>query len=226
LWLRVADGCEQIDFAVTLLGGGASVEIVAGSFDGPIGLIAAKIMARANREAEAEAIAELAPASDDDVLVVGFGPGVGLWLLSRIITNGHIAGVDSSRVMLREARRRNRVAVDSGRIELRRGTADALPWPEESFDAVATVNTIQLWRPFPACVGEVARVLRPGGRLVSFTHDWAIRRSTGMDIEDWARHAAVTFREHGLTEARWWRGKSESGKSVAFSARRDPEDAA
>lgn len=199
---------------------------MAGAFDGPIGVITARIMARANRETEAEAVKELAPARDDDVLVVGFGPGVGLRLLSRVITEGHIAGVDPSRVMLREAARRNRVAVDSGLIELRRGTADALPWEDASFDAVATVNTMQLWRPFAACVAEVARVLRPDGRLVSYTHDWAIKRSTGMDIEDWARHAAVTFLEHGLIDARWWRGKAESGKSVAFSARRDPEDAA
>ena len=33
----------------------------AGSFDGPFGMIAAMIMARANRAAEAKAVAELAP---------------------------------------------------------------------------------------------------------------------------------------------------------------------
>jgi ubiquinone/menaquinone biosynthesis C-methylase UbiE len=193
---------------------------IAGSFDGPIGIVAAKIMARANRQAEAEAIAELAPAPGDDVLVIGFGPGVGLQLLARTITTGRIAGIDPSRVMQREARRRNQAAADSGRIELRQGTADALPWPDESFGAVLTVNTIQLWKPFPASVSEVARVLRPRGQLVSCTHDWAIRRSTGMDIDEWAKYAAATCRQYGLADARWWHANAESGSSIAFTTRR------
>jgi SAM-dependent methyltransferase len=87
---------------------------------GPIGMIAAMIMARANRAAEAEAVAELAPGPGEDVLVAGFGPGVGLHLLAGLIT-------------------------------------DDLPWSGGSFDAVLTVNTIQLWRPFAASVREVAR---------------------------------------------------------------------
>jgi ubiquinone/menaquinone biosynthesis C-methylase UbiE len=190
------------------------------AFDGPVGVVTAKIMARANREAEAKAIAELGPAPDGDVLVIGFGPGVGLQLLAQAVAAGRIAGIDPSRVMLQEARRRNRQAVDGGRIELRLGTADALPWPDRWFDAVVAVNSIQLWKPFPASVAEVARVLRPGGRLVSYTHDWAIRRSTGLEVDRWAGQAAAICRGHGLAEARWRRASAESGSSVAFTARR------
>jgi len=192
----------------------------AGPFDGPIGFITATIMARANRAAEEEAVAELAPGPGDDVLVAGFGPGVGLHVLAGRITDGRIAGIDPSQVMLNQARRRNRAAVESGRIELRLGTADDLPWPGGSFDAVLTVNTIQLWRPFAASAREVARVLRPGGRLISYTHDWAIRRSSGLDVEDWAAQTAVSCRQSGLAEPRWWRAKADRGSSIAFVARR------
>ena len=52
----------------------------AGSFDGPIGIIAATIMARADH-AEAEAVAELA-SGPGDALVAGFGPAIGLYLLA------------------------------------------------------------------------------------------------------------------------------------------------
>jgi SAM-dependent methyltransferase len=189
-----------------------------GVFDGPIGIITAAIMARANRAAEEEAIAELAPRPGDDVLVAGFGPGVGLRLMAERITSGRIAGIDPSEVMRKQARRRNRAAVDSGRIELRQGTADDLPWPGGTFDAVLTVNTIQLWRPFDASVREVARVLRPGGRLISYTHDWAIRRSSGLDVDDWAAQAAALCRQCGLAEPRWWRAKADRGSSIAFVA--------
>lgn len=187
---------------------------------GPGGLVTAKIMARANQETEAEAVAELAPGPEDDVLVIGFGPGVGLSQLASVVTVGRIAGIDPSLVMMREARRRNRAAVESGRMELRQATDDALPWLDGAFDGVLAVNTIQLWNPLAEGVVEVARVLRPGGRLVTFTHDWAIKRSTGREVEDWAAHAAATCREYGLTDTKWWRASAESGRSVAFTARR------
>jgi len=190
------------------------------AFDGPIGIIAAAIMARANRAAEEEAVAELAPGPGDDVLVAGFGPGVGLHVLAGRIADGCIAGIDPSQVMLNQARRRNRAAVESGRIEVLRGTADDLPWPGGSFDAVLTVNTIQLWRPFDASAREVTRVLRPGGRLISYTHGWAIRKSSGLDVEDWAAQTAASCRQCGLAEPRWWRAKADRGSSVAFVARR------
>ncbi|HEY3648587.1 MAG TPA: methyltransferase domain-containing protein [Streptosporangiaceae bacterium] len=89
-----------------------------------------------------------------------------------------------------------------------------------SFDAVLTVNTIQLWRPFAASVREVARVLRPGGRLISYTHDWAIRRSSGLDVGDWAAQTAASCRQCGLAEPRWWRAREDRGSSIAFVARR------
>jgi SAM-dependent methyltransferase len=143
-----------------------------------------------------------------------------LHVLAGRIADGCIAGIDPSQVMLNQARRRNRAAVESGRIELRRGTADDLPWPGGSFDAVLTVNTIQLWRPFDASAREVTRVLRPGGRLISYTHGWAIRKSSGLDVEDWAVQTAASCRQCGLAEPRWWRAKADRGSSVAFVARR------
>jgi hypothetical protein len=74
-------------------------------------MIAAMIMARANRAAEQEVVAELAPGPGDDVLVAGFGaalacacwpvrPGVGLRLLAGRLTGGRIAGMPFSHVSL------------------------------------------------------------------------------------------------------------------------------
>ncbi|SDM45581.1 class I SAM-dependent methyltransferase [Allokutzneria albata] len=189
-------------------------------FDGLLGRISALVMAGGNRAAEAEAVAELDPRPHDRVLVVGFGPGVGLRLLAERLPEGHIAGIDPSAVMLRAATRRNRRAIAAGRMELHRGKADALPFPDADFDGVITVNTIQFWEPLEASVREVARVLRPGGRLVSHTHDWAITRTTGRDVETWARATAEVCLRAGLGSARHWRARAEKGKSVAFTARK------
>jgi len=182
--------------------------------------LVAPIMARVNSDTEREAVAHLAPAPNEDVLVIGFGPGIGLRVLAGVITTGHIAGIDPSQVMHESARRRNRAACERGLIELRHGRADALPWPDRSFDSVIANNNIQMWEPFKVSVAEVARVLRPGGRFVSFTHEWAIHRSTGMTTDDWTGQATAVFRDCGLAETRSWRADARSGPSVAFTARR------
>lgn len=182
--------------------------------------LVAPIMARVNSDTEREAVELLAPASREDVLVIGFGPGIGLRVLAEVVTHGHIAGIDPSQVMHDYARRRNRAACERGLIELRLGRADDLPWPDQSFDAVIANNNIQFWNPFQASVAEVARVLRPQGRFVSFTHEWAIHRSTGMTTDDWTGQATEVFRDCGLAETRSWRADARSGPSIAFTARR------
>src|SRR5262245_34900076 len=67
------------------------------------------------------------------------------------------------------------------RVRLERTTAARLPWPDDSFDGATAVNSIMLWKPLDASVAEVARVLRPGGRLVTITHDWALRDPSAIE---------------------------------------------
>jgi ubiquinone/menaquinone biosynthesis C-methylase UbiE len=72
----------------------------------------------------------------DRVLDVGCGPGVTLHLLAEQACHGFVAGVDPSDVMLRQASRRNRPAVEQGRVELIRATDAQLPYPDGSFNRV------------------------------------------------------------------------------------------
>lgn len=191
------------------------------TFDGPLGRLTAMVMARSNREAEAEAVNELAPDPHHSVLAIGFGPGIGIELLVARLGAGHVAGADPSAAMLAAASHRNRNAVHQGKAELVRATADRLPWSDATFDGVIAVNSVQFWDPFDASVAEVARVLRGDGRLVCLTHDWAIKKVSRTDVDGWAENAAEVCGSHGLVEARYWRARAENGKSVAFTARRD-----
>jgi ubiquinone/menaquinone biosynthesis C-methylase UbiE len=188
-------------------------------YDGPLAVVTARVMARANREAETEAVAELDPAPDAQVLAVGFGAGIGIEQLVERLPRGSVGGIDPSATMLRQATRRNREAVTAGRVELRLSTADAIPWPDASFDGIVAVNNLHLWEPIESSIAEIARVLRREGRLVTFTHDWAITRRTGRAVDDWQAQMAALCRRHGLVDAHCWRGRAEKGRSVAFSAR-------
>ncbi len=80
----------------------------------------------------------------------------------------HIVAIDISPRMLERAA--PKAAAYSGEIELRQMDVCALPFPDASFDTVATVCTFcSVTRPV-AGLREVHRVLKPGGRLLMFEH--------------------------------------------------------
>jgi ubiquinone/menaquinone biosynthesis C-methylase UbiE len=188
-------------------------------FDGPLGGLVAGIMARGNAEAEAEAIAILAPAPDAAILVIGFGPGVGAKLLAERLPRGRVLGVDPSAAMLRQAQRRNRAAIAEGRVELQRTTAAAVPTSDASLDGAVAVNALQLCNPIESTATELARILRPGARLVSLTHNWAAAHHAG-DADAWLGRMRSAFQAAGFVEIEEFRARAEKGRSVAFNARR------
>jgi SAM-dependent methyltransferase len=101
----------------------------------------------------------------DRVIELGCGPGVALASLAARATRGLVVGVDHSQVMIGQARRRNRAAVRAGRVRLIHAPVQSLSVSDGPFDAALAVNTVGMW-PDPADrLRELARLLRPGGRI-------------------------------------------------------------
>jgi SAM-dependent methyltransferase len=101
----------------------------------------------------------------DSVLEVGSGPGVGLEFAAASAREGRVVGVDPSETMVEMAHRRNRTQIEAGRVEVCLGTADKLPFDDETFDKAMTLNSLQIWPDPLAGLMEIRRVLRPGGRI-------------------------------------------------------------
>ena len=187
-------------------------------FDGPGARVTAKVMARRNLDAEREAIEVLDPRPTDRVVAIGVGAGVGVELLARRIA--WVFAVDPSRAMVDETTRRNREAIGAGRVVVARSTADRLAVADGELDGAIAVNSIQMWEPLTDSLAEVARVLRPGARLVTLTHDWAIERSTGRSVDGWLEHLDDLATTVGLGGLRSWRAAAEGGRSVAVELTR------
>jgi len=98
------------------------------------------------------------------VLEIGFGSGTDIQRASR--SAAFVAGVDHSDVMLRMASKRNAEPIREGRVALQLASAAKLPFPEEHFDRVFAINSAQFWKDSIKTLGEVRRVLKPGGRIV------------------------------------------------------------
>jgi ubiquinone/menaquinone biosynthesis C-methylase UbiE len=103
--------------------------------------------------------------ANDSVLEVGFGPGVVIQRLSKLAAAGHVAGIDQSREMVEQARARNATAIQSGRVDLRHGSVESLPFDDNSFDKALAINSMQLWPDAVAGLREIRRVMKPGGGI-------------------------------------------------------------
>ena len=78
---------------------------------------------------------------------------------------GHVVGVDPSTHMLAVGRDKVRAARLAHAIDLREGDACALPFERDSFDAVTIAFGIRNVPDRPRALAEMARVVRPGGRI-------------------------------------------------------------
>ena len=135
---------------------------------GVLGRLGGVILARTNRRYAAWVVDLLDVQQSDRVLEIGFGPGVAIEMLAA--RAAHVAGVDPSAEMLRQATKRNATAIGEGRVELRRCSAEGLPFVDGNFDKALAINSMQLWPDAPAGLRELSRVLRHDGQIaLAFT---------------------------------------------------------
>lgn len=131
-----------------------------------------------------------------DVLDVGCGDGV---LATALAMRGAlVTGLDADPRMLDAAG--IRAAEEAVHVRLALGQAEALPFPDASFDRVVATTVLCFVPQAQSAISEMARVLRPGGRLVigelGRWNVWAARRR----IQAWRGNpvwAAAHFRTAG-----------------------------
>lgn len=137
---------------------------------GVLGKLGGVIMARTNADFGTRTSNLLDVTPNDSVLEVGFGPGVIIQRLSELATAGQVAGIDPSREMVEQARARNATAVQSGRVDLRHGSIESLPFDDNSFDKALAINSMQVWPDAVVGLREMRRVMKPGGKIaIGFT---------------------------------------------------------
>ena len=102
----------------------------------------------------------------ETVVDLGSGAGIDAFLAARKVgPTGRVIGVDMTPAMLERARA-NAAEAGFTQVEFREGRLEALPVDDASVDAVTSNCVINLVPDKSAVFREIARVLRPGGRLV------------------------------------------------------------
>lgn len=101
----------------------------------------------------------------DYVLELGFGNGRFIQSLAKKVSEGLFAGIDYSKTMVKLAKKTN-LELCKKNVELQVASIDNIPYPDNYFDKVVTVNTIYFWDDATACLNEIKRVLKKDGLLV------------------------------------------------------------
>lgn len=159
-------------------------------------------------------------AAGERVLDVGCGSGVVTREIARRVgPRGLAVGLDPSPALLTVARELAQEAGLGDRVEFREGSALQLPFPDRSFDAALCVTVLSHVPGGETAIPELARVLRPGGRvgvfdldtdMTAFTHsDRALTRrvvaaaSDALAVDGWlARRLPLLFEQAGLEDVR------------------------
>lgn len=109
-------------------------------------------------------LAHAALRAGETVLDLGSGAGFDAFLAAREVGGGgRVIGVDMTPEMIERATRN---AGSYSNVEFRHGLIEKLPVADASVDVVISNCVINLVPDKRAVFGEVARVLRPGGRMV------------------------------------------------------------
>jgi arsenite methyltransferase len=104
-------------------------------------------------------------AHGEQVVDVGSGAGLDSLIAAHMVgSDGRVIGVDMTPAMLARARQ-SAAASALQNIEFRDGYAEALPVPDDWADVVISNGVLNLAPDKAAALGEMQRVLKPGGRL-------------------------------------------------------------
>ena len=143
---------------------------LAQQFGRPSGLLGALVgrgMAKGNADLSRWVVEQAGARLGDEVRRVaelGPGPGVGLELLLARFPDAKVWGIDLSPVMLGQSRKRNRAAVDAGRLTLLEGGVPALSESRPA-DLVMANHVLYFWHDPTHELAQVRTALRPGGLL-------------------------------------------------------------
>ena len=173
----------------------------------------------------------LAVGSGDLLVDIGCGRGgPGLWVAAT--TEARYVGVDIAvSALLAVAQRAERLGLSS-RVRTIEASFDALPFDDGEAGAVMSIDSLLFAPDKRAAAAEMARVLRPGGRLVATTWDYhaqpvgrppqvsdhrPLLADVGLDVEVYDETADWEQRQRAITER-----LLESVDELAIESGEDP----
>lgn len=149
-----------------------------GKPEGIVGLYIAEKMVKQHQPETKWTIGLFKHSPEANVLEIGCGAGYACKLLLDQFKINRFVGIDISQTSLFAATLRNRKAIQRGAAQFIQCNVKELPFADEYFNAMFSIQSIYFWDDLPKVISEIHRVLKVGGNL-------SITLSNGKDGEVW-----------------------------------------
>lgn len=151
-------------------------EYIGSQFGNPhgfIGRVCCVIMNVINKAMYKNTVSAIDINSGDKVLDIGYGNGYLLHLIYKKC-NTELYGIDISADMKKQAVKRNKKAEKNGQLFLEIGDCCDLPYENNVFSVVSSINTVYFWNDVVKALTEIRRVLKMDKSFynVVYTKEW------------------------------------------------------
>jgi ubiquinone/menaquinone biosynthesis C-methylase UbiE len=167
--------------------------------EGFLGMIAGKLMATFGAEKNKWTLSLLNLKKDDNVLEIGFGPGIGIELASKIVQEGKIIGIDYSEKMLEQAQKRNKNAIKRGLVELIQADVQNFPSFNLLFDKVFSINSIIFWKEPVKTLKDIRQVIKKNA-VIAITVQPFIKGATEETVKQIGKEISNQLKEAGYSD--------------------------
>ena len=151
-------------------------EYIGSQFGNPrgfVGKVCCLIMNIINKAMYKNTVSLIGISSDENILDIGYGNG---YLLKYVYkkTKTNLYGIDISEDMKAQATKRNKSALNDGKLFLDIGDCCDLKYEDDFFEAVTSINTVYFWEDTIKGLSEIRRTLKEGGSFynVVYTKEW------------------------------------------------------
>jgi ubiquinone/menaquinone biosynthesis C-methylase UbiE len=143
----------------------------------------------------------LSHCSQGTLLDIGTGPARLLLKLHQQSPGMRLVGIDSSSAMVTKAKQNVAEAGLSEFIEIQLGSANNIPFPDQSFDIVVSTVSMHHWKQPEACLNDIYRVLKDNSYAIIYDLVSDTPKSTLSDIRrEFGRLKATMFWLHSFEE--------------------------
>lgn len=174
-----------------------TLKAIAGQLRKPTGEYAIQVgekMNESNFNINLNTIEALKPETGDNILEIGMGNAFFVKYILLADNTIKYTGCDFSEAMVEEAGKHNEKFIKKGQVQFHIANADKLPFRDETFDKVFSVNTIYFWDDLQLVFSEIRRVLKPKGQIII-----SVRPRSVMEHYPFVKYGFAMFTKDDLT---------------------------